>query len=215
MYRVRYQAITVKDNGKGTRIKLLETSWSSTPTPLYLATKQDGTYNNSKVFAATYNIVAEGPFVPLVQTTPTAVDKSVNKEVKGGTTTVDFVVEPFLQVEWVGEPVVNANGTITVQAKVTRGTTDPLWQQNVAEIGLYVSPNQYVGNNNYDNRYSPRTTYSGATGTALLGTTITLTTINGTLPKKDYFLRIGARTSATNAGVNYFNYSTIKMATVK
>jgi hypothetical protein len=28
----------------GTRIKLLETSWSDNPTPLYLATKIDGTY---------------------------------------------------------------------------------------------------------------------------------------------------------------------------
>src|SRR5579875_2700092 len=55
------------DNGNGTRIKLLEISWSDNPTPLYLATKQDGTYINTKVFAATYRMSAEGAFVPMVQ----------------------------------------------------------------------------------------------------------------------------------------------------
>src|SRR4051812_25773883 len=53
------------DNGSGTRIKLLEISWSDSPTPLYLATKQDGTYINTKVFAGTYKVIAEGAFVPM------------------------------------------------------------------------------------------------------------------------------------------------------
>src|SRR5215211_2787906 len=53
------------DNGNGTRIKLLEISWSDNPTPLYLATKQDGTYSNTKVFKATYKMIAEGAFVPM------------------------------------------------------------------------------------------------------------------------------------------------------
>lgn len=202
------------DNGSGTRLRLLEISWSANPTPLLIATKQDGTYNNSKLFAATYKISAEGAFIPMVQTTPTPVDNSKTIELKGGTTTLDFNVEPWLNVEWVGEPVKNANGTITVQARVTRGNSNPLWQQDVTDIGLYVSPSQYVGNNNYDARYSTRPTYSGSTGTALLGTTITLTTSGAVLPKKDYFLRIGARTSATNNGARYFNYSDIKMVTI-
>jgi hypothetical protein len=195
------------DNGAGTRIKLLETSWSDNPTPLYLATKQDGTYINTKIFKATYKMIAEGAFVPMDLP---ANDQSKSLEVKGGTTTVDFTVEPFLRVEWVGEPVVNANGTVTIQVKVTRGTANAGFQQNITNLGLFLSPYQYVGNNNYDSRYSTVIAYSGVAGNAILGQTITLTT-TGTLPKKDWYLRIGSRIVY---GTNRYNYSTIKMVTI-
>jgi len=196
------------DNGAGTRIKLLETSWSDNPTPLYLATKQDGTYINTKVFKATYKMIAEGAFVPMDLP---ANDQSKSVVVQGGTTTVDFTVEPFLRVEWVGEPVVNANGTVTVQVKVTRGTANPSFQQNITNLALFVCPYQYVGNNNYDSRYSTIVSYSGTAGNAIVGQTITLTT-TGTMPKKDWYLRIGSRIVY---GTNRYNYSTIKMVTVQ
>lgn len=200
------------DNGSGTRIKLLETSWSDNPTPLYLATKQDGTYTNSKIFAATYKMTAEGAFVPMVQTGATPVDKSQTVNVKGGTTTVNFTVEPFLEVEWVGEPVVNANGTITVQAKITRGTANPAFQQNITDLWLFVSPSIYVGNNNFDSRYATHVTYAGTAGNAIIGTTVTLTTIGGALPAKDYFLRVGSR---IDYGLKQYNYNEPKVVTIK
>jgi hypothetical protein len=196
------------DNGSGTRIRLLETSWSNNPTPLFLATKQDGTYINTKVFRATYKMIAEGAFVPMDLATN---DKSQTLEVKGGTTTVDFTVEPFLRVEWVGEPVTNANGTISVQVKVTRGTSNSAYQQNITNLALFLSPSVYVGNNNNDPRYSTIITYSGTTGNAIVGQTTTLTT-TGVLPKKDWYLRVGSRIAF---GTNRYNYSTIKMVGVK
>jgi hypothetical protein len=199
----------------GTRIKLLETSWSATPTPLYLATKLDGTYINTKVFAATYNISAEGAFVPLVQTGATPVDNSKNLEVKGGTTTVDFTVEPLLEVEWVGTPVLNANGSITAQAKITRGTTKTAFQGNVTDLWLYTSPYPSIGSstNYYDTRYAAHITYTGTTGTALLGTTITITTsiTSGALPKKDWYIRLAAR---TDYGSKLYNFSDMKLVVV-
>lgn len=196
------------DNGSGTRIKLLETSWSDNPTPLYLATKQDGTYNNTKVFAATYKMIAEGAFVPMDLA---GNDQSKTVQVKGGTTTVDFTVEPFLRVEWVGEPVLNADSTITVQAKVTRGTSNSAFQLNITNLALFVCPYEYIGNNNYDSRYSNILSYSGTTGNAIVGQTITITT-KGKLPKKDWYLRIGSRIAY---GTNRYNYSTIKMIAFK
>jgi hypothetical protein len=167
------------ENGTGTRIELRELSWSDNATPLYLATKQDGTYTNTKVFAGTYKISADGAFVPLVQTGTTPVDKSKTVDVKGGVTVVDFTVEPFLRVEWVGEPILNANGTITVQAKITRGTNDPNYQLNVTDINLYINNFPYVGAfaNSFDARYSSRVSYTGTTGNNLLGQTLTITTI--------------------------------------
>jgi hypothetical protein len=200
------------DNGNGTRIRLLEISWSSTPTPLLLATKQDGTYINTKVFAATYKITAEGAFVPMVQAGPPAVDQTKTVEVKGGTTTVDFKVEPFLEVEWVGEPVVNANGTITAQYKITRGTTNPAFQQNITDAVLFINTSPYVGNNNYDARYIAKVTYAGNAGNATLGNTLTFTTTGGALPKRDYYIRVGARIAY---GLNIYNYNEPKLVVVK
>ncbi len=195
------------DNGNGTRIKLLETSWSDNPTPLYLATKQDGTYTNTKIFRATYKMIAEGAFVPMDLA---GNDQSKSVTVSGGTTTVDFTVEPFLRVEWVGEPVVNGNGTVTVQARVTRGTSHADFQKNITNLVLFVGPYQYVGNNNYDNRYSTVVTYSGTAGNAIVDQTITLTT-TGTLPPRDWYLRLGSRIAY---GTNRYNYSPIKMITI-
>lgn len=196
------------DNGNGTRIKLLETSWSDSPTPLYLATKQDGTYSNTKVFAATYKIIAEGAFVPMDLA---GNDKTQTVIVKGGTTTVDFTVEPFLRVELVGEPVVNGNGTVSVDVKVTRGTNNASYQQNITNLALFLCPYEYVGNNNFDNRYSTILSYSGTTGNAIVGQTIKLTSTS-VLPKKDWFLRVGSRIAF---GTNRYNYSTIKKVTIQ
>jgi hypothetical protein len=202
------------EQGSGTRIKLLEISWNSNPTPFYISSFQDGTYNNTKLFAGKNVISAEGPFVPLVQvdnTGKTIVDKSQTVDVKD-VTTVNFSVDPLLRVEWIGEPVYNTDGTIIAKFKFTRGTSDPNFQQDISDVFLFVNSNKYVGNNNYDNRYSKQISYNSSDGNAAAGTTITLTTQGGALPgKRDYFLRIGARTSY---GLKYYNYTDVKTVAV-
>ncbi|MAZ27685.1 MAG: hypothetical protein CL868_11490 [Cytophagaceae bacterium] len=203
----------IGDNG--TRIKLLEYSWSDDPTPQYLYSKQDGTFYNDKVFDGTYNVSVEGPFVPLVQTNggETVVDNSQTVEVRSGkVTNVDFEVEPLLKVEWVGDPVTNEDGTVTVNFKVTRGTDDPDFQPNMNALFLFVNNTQYLGNNNWDNRYSYARVYGGTTGDALLGQTVSLTTVGGALPgDRDYYLRVGAR---TNYGLQQYNYNAPKKISI-
>ena len=196
--------------GGGTRVKLLETSYSSDPTPYYFQSMQDGTFNNTKIFAATYKVSVEGPFVPLVVTDNTGKvvsDQSQTVVIKGTNTvtSLNFKVEPFLRIDWVGQPVFNADSTVTVQVKITRGTANPDYQLDITDINLYVSNTQYDGNNNYDPRYSKLTNYSGTTGTSLLGQTITITTTGGALPQQDVYFRVGAR---INAGLDEYNYNT-------
>src|SRR3569623_1948177 len=152
--------------GGGTRVKLLETSYSANPTPYYFQSMQDGKFNDTKIFAATYNASVEGPFVPLVQTDSTGKvisDQSQNITIKGTNTTthLSFKVEPFLRIDWVGQPVFNADSTVTVQFKISRGTTNAGYQQDITNINLYVSNTKYDGDNNYDPRYSPLVSYSG------------------------------------------------------
>lgn len=201
------ETVQTEIGGGGTRVKLLETSYSANPVPIYFQSKQDGTFNNTKVFPATYKVSVEGPFVPLVQTdnTGSVVSDSSQTIVLKDQATLKFKVQPFLRVEWVGKPVVNADKSVTVQVKVTRGTNIPAYQLDVTNINLYVSNTQYDGQNNYDPRYSTLTTYNGSDGSALLGQTITITTTGGALPAQDTYFRVGAR---INAGLNQYNYST-------
>jgi len=201
----------IGDAANSSRIKLLEISYSSNPTPQYLGVMQDGTYVNTKIFAATYKISAEGAFVPMVQTTP-VVDQSQTVVVKGGTTAVNFQVEPLLRVSWVGTPVLNANGTITVQVTVTRGTTNALFQNNITDVSLFVNTSEYVGNNINDASRTARITYTGNAANTTLGTTLTLTTVGGALPTgRDYYLRVGAR---TDYGLKQYNYTDVKKLAV-
>lgn len=111
----------------GVRIKLMEYSWSDNPTPYYFTVKQDGTFNNTKIFKGYYNIEPEGAFVPLVLKNSNGEiisDESVSMDIKG-TVDLNFEVEPFLRVEYIGEPMIDGH-KITIKAKITRGTTH-LW----------------------------------------------------------------------------------------
>jgi hypothetical protein len=200
------QTVQTEIGGGGTRVKLLETSYSANPTPQYFQSMQDGTFNDDKIFAATYKVSVEGPFVPVVTTDATGTvtaDSSQNIKLTGKAT-LNFKVQPFLRVEWVGKPVFNADSTVTVQVKVTRGTNNPNYQLDITDINLYVSNTQYDGNNNYDVKYSKLNSYSGSDGTALLGQTITITTTGGALPAQDVYFRVGAR---INAGLDEYNYN--------
>jgi len=206
--------IQTETGGGGTRIKLEEISWSDNPTPFYFYSMQDGTFNNTKLFASTNMVSVEGAFVPLVQydnTGTITVDKRQKVVLGSAAQNITFEVEPFLRVEWVSDPVVNADSTITVQARFSRGTGNPDFQNDVSDLFFYLNTVPFVGNNNYDNRYSRQVTYSGSAGNALLGQTIALTTTGKLPPKRSYWLRVGARTTY---GLKQYNYTDIKKVTL-
>lgn len=202
--------IQTEIGGGGTRIKLEEISWSDNPTPFYFNSMQDGNFNNTKLFPGTNKISVEGPFVPLVQYDGSGnitVDKRQTVELKAGVTEIQFEVEPLLRVQWMSDPVWNADSTITVQVKVSRGTGNTAFQSDVSDVFLYLNTVPTIGNNNYDNRYSKQTSYSGSAGNAILDQTLTLKT-SGKLPgKRKYWLRVGARTTY---GLKQYNYTDVK-----
>jgi hypothetical protein len=201
------------ENG-GTRIRLDELSYSDNPTPYYFFSRQDGTFTNTKVFKGKYRISVEGPFVPLLQYDAAGkitVDNRQTLDV-AETTKVDFKVEPFLNVEWVGEPVYNStNKTITVQAKFTRGTANTEFHKNISDIYLFVNPMPYIGNPNKDDRYSTQINYSGTNGNNLIGQTITIVTKGPLSTSRDFYLRVGAR---IDYGLKYYNYTDVKKITL-
>lgn len=195
----------------GVRIRMMEYSWSDTPTPYDFYSMMDGQFNNTKIFKGQYGVTPSGAFIPL--------DEEIFDI--AGTVEKNYEVEPFLRLEWVGEPVVNGDGTATVQVKIGRGTDHADYQQALAEAWLYVSENQYAGDFSYSPNYSTKLT--GAT-LPVLGETISITTgwpsgigtgTQRTFPEysRKYFLRVGARIDKQVNSTNVYNYTTVKEIT--
>lgn len=195
----------------GIRLKLLEYSWSDNPEPYWFSTMQDGTFNNTKIFKGEYNIEVIGPFVPIYQFDSNGnviVDERQTVQVKG-TTNLAFEVEPFLNVEWVGEPVINPDRTISVQVKITRGTSNVKYHKKIVDLRLFInSSSPYVGDNNYHQVYTNH--LQGDNANNALDNVVTLKT-NGKLPEgRTWYLRVGARIDYANEsdGKRRYNYST-------
>ncbi|MDB5116574.1 MAG: hypothetical protein JWQ79_2066 [Mucilaginibacter sp.] len=208
--------LQMEQGSSNTRLELFElsygTSTGNTVLPLYFDVKYDGTFNNSKVFKGTYKIYpTDGPFVPLVYTSSAgvAIDNGSKTINISGVTTVSFTVEPFLEVEWVGDPVINPDNTVTITCKFTRGTAQADRIFSVRDVFLYVSTTQFVGNSSYDNALSKDVTYAGTAGDQLLGQTISITTKAPLGAHRPYYIRVGAR---TNDNVNgRYNYNVPKI----
>lgn len=159
-------------------------------------------------------IAPSGAFVPLEE-----------ERIKiSGTVEKTWEVEPLLRVEWVGEPVVNADGTVDVKVKVSRGTDNPDYQEALAEAWLFVSENMYVGDFSYSPNYSTRIS-GAAIGMVQFDQVYTIRTGQpggynpaGTYTpfpafSRKYFLRFGARTTRQFDGTNRYNYTTVKEIT--
>ena len=184
----------------GLRIKMMEYSWSDTPTPYYFGGMQEGNFQNTKIFEGKYGVTVMGAFVPVEEEIYTV----------KGTVEVNLEVEPFLDVEWVGEPVVNADKTVTVKAKIKRGTTNPNYQQRVDNVRFFVvAGSPYIGNNNYDDRYS--VFYSGDQANAMVDGQVHEFTTKMPLPSGyNFHFRVGARMDKDIEGSRRYNYTEIK-----
>ena len=220
--------LITNQGSEGIRIRLRELSWSENPENNDFWCTKDGTFNNTAVFAGYYNIQVDGPFVPLIRTRSDGTiieDKSWYGDIKGGKTTVDFDVEPFLRVEWVGEPTVS-NGVVTCKFKVTRGVTverlrellqpTGTWSSNsheVMSLNLFCSESPTLGwrdgqdywrqinfpagsNTDYPN-WSANSQFDNV---LQFGETITMTT-QQVKPGRTVFVRCGARIRYQTQGV--------------
>lgn len=201
------ETLQTEVSDQGTRIRMMEYSWSDNPQPYDFYTFQDGKYNNTKIFKGSYKISIDGAFVPLAD--------GITYDISG-VVEIDWEVEPFLKIEWVGEPVVNAaKNKITASCRITRGTTNSGFQQNVTDIYLFINSSSYhVGQHNHDNRYSGRLTGNAAQNAFAAGGVITITTEGEFSSQRDYYVRFGARINYQTAGVQRYNYNTPKKVNV-
>ncbi|MGV8962465.1 MAG: DUF3823 domain-containing protein [Candidatus Saccharimonadaceae bacterium] len=216
--------LVLTDQGsEGTRVRIRELSWSQTIEPEnfdFYAIKE-GVFQNAKVFKGHYNVRVDGAFIPLLRRNidgDTIADETKYIDIKG-ITDITFEVQPFLKVEWIGQPTVN-NGKVTATFKVTRAVSpadfkskiEPMGNYNndwlrVTDVRLFVSQMPYVGYRDWDNRYSIEQNYSGNDFEALLGQPITITT-KGEIPAgRTVFIRAAARINYATENIRRHNYN--------
>lgn len=217
------EPVLTDQGSEGTRVRLRELSWKETAVPdnFDFFCMKEGIFQNTKVFQGHYNVRIDGAFIPLVRRNAagdTLADETKNVDIKG-VTEVEFKVQPFLKLEWVGTPTVS-NGKITAQVKVTRAVSpadfkakiEPMGgyndaMLNVTDVRLFVSQVPFVGYREWDNRYSTEIGYSGNSFNALLGQPVTITT-SGVIPAgRTVFIRAAARINYATENIRRHNYN--------
>lgn len=217
------EPVLTDQGAEGIRVRLRELSWTKTEVPdnFDFYCMQDGAFQNTKVFKGFYNIQVAGPFIPLIRLNSvgdTIADESIDTTI-ADVTEVEFKVQPFLKVEWIGEPTVS-NGQITATIQVTRAVSpadfkakiEPMGDYsddmlNVTDVRLFVSQVPFVGYRDWDNRYSTELNYEGDSFEALLGQPITITT-NGQIPAgRTVFVRAAARINYATENIKRHNYN--------
>jgi len=218
--------VLTDQGSEGIRVRLVETSWEGNVTPQDFYCKPDGTFQNTKLFKADYNIRVDGPFVPIVRETSDGIvieDNSVNKTIKGKTE-VNFEVDPFLNVELLDAQV--SDGKITAHVRVTRGITRDAFRElvepmgdyetsfpNITDIQLFVGYSSRMGYRNRDERWSNKIEYAGPAFDAQLGKVVEITSLGSIPSNRKVFIRAAARINydtPRGSGTRRWNYSEVQ-----
>lgn len=184
----------VTEQPNGFRIKMSEISWSDNPEPEYFWGKADGTFNNSKIFAGTYQVTpVEGAFFTVDPQTI---------EIKGSVN-IEFKVIPYLSVS-----VIEINRIDDETLDVTYSISRKQVGDKILDSRVFVSTNPNVGINILSNELSPIKDLKDIPDEDILQNTFK-ETIKGLTKDKSYYVRIGARTD--NASKRYNFTQTIKI----
>ena len=204
----------ITDHGD-TQIRIWEMSYSTNPSPQGIPVKFDGTYNNERLFAGTYDMLPNnGPYWPA----DTIHDVRIGRK----TTTQDFEVTPYLHIT--DFEAVLEGTSLTLSCRLSAPFTEmtingeivPL--PNVLEIRPFLSLTKYCGAANYigeywtnDYRVNLRRAWSkidtDGDGKSDVAYTITVPVKKG----YTYNVRMGANVNYTD---QKFNYSEVKRIVV-
>lgn len=121
------------------RIRLYEKSFSLNPGAQDIPLKQDGTFNNTKLFSGTYDVIPEGAWWPC-DTARVGI---------GGTVTQNFEVTPYLKMVDFNAEL--AGTQLTMSCRFTVPVADGL--PNITEVRPFLSLNQFCGGANHIDAY--------------------------------------------------------------
>ncbi|MBR1576402.1 MAG: DUF3823 domain-containing protein [Bacteroidales bacterium] len=221
------QPVLTEQNSRGIRVRMTELSYGENVThnPDFYV-RDNGFYQNTKIFKGRYNVRVDGPFVPIVRESPEGdllFDGSVECDIQG-ITEVHFRVQPFLRVEFVGEPEVSG-GKITAQVRVTRGVPEKDFREavepmggytdaflNVTDLRLYVG---YSSTCNGDNKYEAWSNvieYEGSSFEPYFGKPVTISSRGTVKGARKVFIRAAARINYATpvGGERRYNFSEVK-----
>jgi len=116
----------------GVQVKLEELSWSETPTPQYIPSKPDGTFEDTKLFSGHYRVTpTNGAFWPV-----DPVELDIN-----GLTTHDFELTPYLKITNFSHSL--SGDTLIMTFKLAAPITDGL--PAIIDTQPFVNITPYVG----------------------------------------------------------------------
>jgi len=124
-------------------IRIRELSWAQDEETYIenrrLKVQQDGTYRHTKIFRGTYRLLPyDGAFFPYDDVNRDNDDAGDLVEIKDKVTK-DFTVTPFLTIEWVRKPYVDAEGYLNCSVKFTRNQKAGYNMPDLRQANLQVS----------------------------------------------------------------------------
>jgi hypothetical protein len=179
-------------------VRVWERTWTATtPNHQTLVVKQDGSYNNSKLFAGTYDMLPYGgPFWPV----DTIKDVSFK-----GTTEQDITVTPYLQLIGFEASLTGLKLSLTCQLKAPIRDGLP----NLVEIKPFLSLTPFCGASSFIDirEYNDQRKQINKPWMEVVGDVETSGTFRvGPLPVKagyTYYVRLGANVNDANRKYNY------------
>jgi hypothetical protein len=217
--------VLTDQGSEGIAVRLTELSYGDNVTPnADFYCMPDGKFQNTRLFKGRYNIRIDGPFIPILREDNRGVplaDETQTVDIQG-VTKVKFEVQPFLKVEWVGQPQV-INGKVRAQVRVSRAVSEQDFRTkiepmggydasflNVTDIQLFVSYSSSVGYRARDERWSSVIEYTGSSFNSQLGQVVTIES-NGTIPSgRAVFIRAASRINydtPKGKGTRRWNYN--------
>lgn len=198
-------------------IRIREISWAKDDDTYTanrtLKVQQDGTYRNTKVFKGTYRLLPySGAFFPYDDVNKDGDDAGELVEISG-TATRDFTVTPYLTIEWVQKPAIDAAGYLTCSVKFTRNQKPGYEMPDLRRANLQVSRSLNAGASDGSLFPTPMNIANSQEGTEIVFKTAIPMRWTGI----DYWVRVSMETQAvpgkpdTNyPGIGASNYTTIE-----
>lgn len=191
----------------GAEIEMLQTSWVANPAPYYIPSKQDGSFEDARIFSGTYGIIpTQGAFWPIADTLSTAIN---------GTTKHDFTVVPYLEITNFKDSIYPDSLVMTCNLMAPRTVGLP----EILEVWPFVNNTPFVGSgssiSNFTISDNSNPSYNLAPINSNWDPSMASTTyrvvVKGLVPGYTYYFRLGVR---VNDSYKKFNLSPIDSATI-
>ena len=198
-------------------IRSREISWAKDSTTFTanrtLKVQQDGTYTHTKMFKGTYRLLPyRGAFFPYDDVNADNDDAGELVEINGSAK-CDFTVTPYLTLEWVQKPTVDAEGYLHCSVRFKRNQKAGYEMPDLRQANLQVSRSINAGASDGSLFTAPKNITNDMEGTEI--------SFKTDIPLKytgiDYWIRISmnCQTAAGKPETNYpgmgaSNYTTIE-----